>query len=78
MQCGLQLSIDPQTDASSLIPVPTFLFQGSLALGSACEALLGPAAGGKQLVHPLLIAGWCGLFTQVRTLAFMLHRLLIS
>jgi hypothetical protein len=53
-------------DASSLIPVPTVLFQGSIFLGTICEALLGPAAGDKQLVHPFVIAGWCGLFTQVR------------
>jgi hypothetical protein len=60
------VSIDPSTDAAALIPVPTFLFQGSILLGSICESLLGPAAGGRQLVHPLLIAGWCGLLTQVR------------
>ena len=62
----MQLSSDINADPSTLIPVPEFLFQGSIALGSLCEAVLGPATGGKQLVHPLLIAGWCGLLTQVR------------
>lgn len=60
----MQLSADATTDAASLIPVPSFLFQGSIVLGSLCEAVLGPATGGRQLVHPLLIAGWCGVFTQ--------------
>ena len=61
----MQLSADPSTPADSLLPVPTFLFQGSILLGSVCESVLGVSASGKQLVHPFLIAGWCGLFTQV-------------
>ena len=60
------MSTSDAVDPAELIPVPTFLFQGSIALGSICEQVLGPAMDGKQLVHPLLIAGWCGLFTQAR------------
>lgn len=69
----MQLSADPSTPAESLLPVPTFLFQGSILLGSLCESVLGVSASGKQLVHPFLIAGWCGLFTQVRATLLRLH-----
>ena len=62
----MQLSADPSTPAESLLPVPTFLFQGSILLGSLCESVLGVSASGKQLVHPFLIAGWCGLHTSAR------------
>jgi hypothetical protein len=62
----VQLSADPNTPAEQLLPVPVFLFQGSIVLGSLCEGVLGVASSGKQLVHPFLIAGWCGIFTQVR------------
>jgi hypothetical protein len=68
----VQMSTSGSSDASALIPVPSFLFQGSIALGSICEAVLGPATDGKHLVHPFLIAGWCGLFTQVPS-SFLLH-----
>jgi hypothetical protein len=68
----VQMSTSGSSDASALIPVPSFLFQGSIALGSICEAVLGPATDGKHLVHPFLIAGWCGLFTQVPS-SFPLH-----
>lgn len=61
---GLQLSSDPSTPTDQMLPVPVFLFQGSILLGSVCEGVLGVSASGKQLVHPFLIAGWCGLFTQ--------------
>lgn len=62
----VQLSADPSTPTDQMLPVPVFLFQGSILLGSLCEGVLGVSASGKQLVHPFLIAGWCGLFTQVR------------
>jgi hypothetical protein len=70
----MQMSADPNTDPSTLLPVPTFLFQGSIVLGSLCEAVLGVSTTGKQLVHPALIAGWCGLFTQVRNSRFKSRR----
>jgi hypothetical protein len=51
-------------DASSLIPVPAALLQGSLLLGGVAKAALAgaaPGAGGAVMVSPLLVAGWAGL-----------------
>eukprot|EP01026_Neomeris_dumetosa_P084044 TRINITY_DN9808_c0_g1_i4.p1 TRINITY_DN9808_c0_g1~~TRINITY_DN9808_c0_g1_i4.p1 ORF type:complete len:603 (-),score=88.41 TRINITY_DN9808_c0_g1_i4:332-2140(-) len=47
----------------SYIPVPTTLFQGSLLLNSICKSILGtqPFSGQTVTIHPLMIAGWCGL-----------------
>lgn len=44
------------------MPVPTALFQGSLLLGSLAKGVLGASASSAAtLIHPSLIAGWCGL-----------------
>lgn len=44
---------------AGLLPVPGSLFNGSLLLGGISSAVLG--SGKSVLVHPALIAGWCGL-----------------
>lgn len=45
-----------------LVPVPAALLQGSLALGSVVQSVVGEVRpGGSFPVHPLLIAGWVGL-----------------
>ncbi len=59
--------------AAGLVPVPASLFQGSLLLGGISSAVLGAqAAAGEPgaasaarelFVHPLFVAGWCGLTT---------------
>lgn len=51
--------------AAALVPVPTPLFQGSLLLGAVCKGVLGDAAfqGITVGLHPMTIAGWCGLVT---------------
>ncbi|XP_010036254.2 probable zinc metalloprotease EGY1, chloroplastic [Eucalyptus grandis] len=62
---GLLLSSNP--DASGdLVQVPSMLFQGSLLLGLISRATLGYAAmhAATVSIHPLLIAGWCGLTTS--------------
>ena len=64
--CAVQLSTDPTTDPAVMLPLPASVFQGSIVLGSVCEAVLAPAIGGKISVHPALLAGWAGLFVQVR------------
>ncbi len=52
-----------------LLPVPASLFQGSLLLGGLARAVLGPAAAGAPaLVHPALVAGWCGLVVSALNL----------
>ena len=55
---------------AALIPVPAQLFQGSLLLGSIVKAGLGQAAltGANVLVHPLLVAGWCGMVSTALNL----------
>lgn len=67
---GLALSL-PSTAASvglpsltdSLVQVPALLFQGSLLLGGVCRAVLGYDSlhVSSVSIHPMLIAGWCGL-----------------
>lgn len=61
---GLLLSSNPDA-AGDLVQVPSMLFQGSLLLGLISRATLGYAAMHTATVsiHPLVIAGWCGLTT---------------
>ena len=49
---------------SSLIPVPEKIFQGSLFLGTIADKTIphtGTGAKAVAMIHPLFIAGWCGL-----------------
>ncbi|KAG8098496.1 hypothetical protein GUJ93_ZPchr0013g35381 [Zizania palustris] len=61
---GLLLSSNP-AGASDLVEVPSKLFQGSLLLGLISRATLGYSAmhAATVAIHPLVIAGWCGLTT---------------
>ncbi|KAK9079257.1 hypothetical protein SSX86_000927 [Deinandra increscens subsp. villosa] len=61
---GLLLSSKPDA-AADMVQVPSMLFQGSLLLGLISRAMLGYTAmhGATVLIHPLVIAGWCGLTT---------------
>uniref|UniRef100_A0A6U3EJW3 Peptidase M50 domain-containing protein n=1 Tax=Mantoniella antarctica TaxID=81844 RepID=A0A6U3EJW3_9CHLO len=61
---GLAMSVGGVGD--DLLPVPAALFQGSLLLGAVSELVLGDAGDSAKsvMVHPLFIAGWCGLVTQ--------------
>ncbi|KAM7517588.1 hypothetical protein LguiB_016550 [Lonicera macranthoides] len=62
---GLLLSSN--TDAAGdFVQVPSTLFQGSLLLGLISRATLGYAAmhAATVSIHPLVIAGWCGLTTS--------------
>ncbi|XP_027068572.2 probable zinc metalloprotease EGY1, chloroplastic isoform X1 [Coffea arabica] len=62
---GLLLSSNPAV-ASDLVQVPSMLFQGSLLLGLISRATLGYGAmhAATVSIHPLVIAGWCGLTTS--------------
>ncbi|XP_010266698.1 PREDICTED: probable zinc metalloprotease EGY1, chloroplastic [Nelumbo nucifera] len=62
---GLLLSSNPDA-AGDLVQVPCMLFQGSLLLGLISRATLGYAAmhAATVSIHPLVIAGWCGLTTS--------------
>ncbi|XP_071698049.1 probable zinc metalloprotease EGY1, chloroplastic [Rutidosis leptorrhynchoides] len=62
---GLLLSLKPDA-AADMVQVPSMLFQGSLLLGLISRATLGYAAmhGATVSIHPLVIAGWCGLTTS--------------
>lgn len=62
---GLLLSSNPSV-AGDLIQVPSMLFQGSLLLGLISRAVLGYATmhASTVSIHPLVIAGWCGLTTS--------------
>ncbi|KAL5837385.1 hypothetical protein ACOSQ3_014554 [Xanthoceras sorbifolium] len=62
---GLLLSSNPDA-AGDLVQVPSTLFQGSLLLGLISRATLGYAAmhASTVTIHPLVIAGWCGLTTS--------------
>ena len=48
---------------AALVPVPAPLFQGSVLLGGLAHLALGDAVfnGGVVPLHPLVVAGWCGL-----------------
>lgn len=61
---GLLLSVSPEA-SDELIQVPSLLFQGSLLLGTISRAVLGYDAmhAATVSIHPLVIAGWCGLTT---------------
>uniref|UniRef100_A0A7C9DJ35 Peptidase M50 domain-containing protein n=2 Tax=Opuntia streptacantha TaxID=393608 RepID=A0A7C9DJ35_OPUST len=61
---GLLLSSNPDV-AGDLVQVPSMLFQGSLLLGLISRAFLGYTAmhAAAVSIHPLVIAGWCGLTT---------------
>ncbi|CAN6717179.1 unnamed protein product [Malus baccata var. baccata] len=61
---GLLLSSNPNT-TGELVQVPSMLFQGSLLLGLISRATLGYASmhAATVPIHPLMIAGWCGLTT---------------
>eukprot|EP00252_Welwitschia_mirabilis_P016420 TRINITY_DN3622_c0_g1_i1.p1 TRINITY_DN3622_c0_g1~~TRINITY_DN3622_c0_g1_i1.p1 ORF type:complete len:546 (+),score=103.47 TRINITY_DN3622_c0_g1_i1:145-1782(+) len=61
---GLLLSAIPEVKGD-LIEVPSTLFQGSFLLGLMSRAALGydTMHAGSVLIHPLVIAGWCGLTT---------------
>jgi len=68
---GATLAAGGDADAAAgLIPVPTPLFQGSVLLGSVCHLALGDAAfnGTTVPLHPMTIAGWCGLVTTALNL----------
>lgn len=62
---GLLLTSNPDA-AADLVQVPSTLFQGSLLLGLISRATLGYAAmhAATVSIHPLVIAGWCGLTTS--------------
>lgn len=62
---GLLLSSN-QDAAGDLVQVPSTLFQGSLLLGLISRATLGYVAmhAATVSIHPLAIAGWCGLTTS--------------
>ncbi|XP_068634960.1 probable zinc metalloprotease EGY1, chloroplastic [Aristolochia californica] len=62
---GLLLSSNPEV-AGDLVQVPSILFQGSLLLGLISRATLGYTAmhAATVSIHPLVIAGWCGLTTS--------------
>ncbi|KAL2904669.1 putative zinc metalloprotease EGY1 chloroplastic, partial [Bienertia sinuspersici] len=59
---GLLLSSFPNV-AGDFVQVPSTLFQGSLLLGLISRATLGYTAmhAASVSIHPLVIAGWCGL-----------------
>ncbi|XP_022718832.1 probable zinc metalloprotease EGY1, chloroplastic isoform X3 [Durio zibethinus] len=61
---GLLLSSNPDA-TGDFVQVPSMLFQGSLLLGLISRATLGYAAihAATVSIHPLVIAGWCGLTT---------------
>ncbi|KAI5659649.1 hypothetical protein M9H77_28442 [Catharanthus roseus] len=62
---GLLLSSNPAV-ADDMVQVPSTLFQGSLLLGLISRATLGYAAthAATVSIHPLVVAGWCGLTTS--------------
>lgn len=62
---GLLLSSKPDA-TGDLVQVPSMLFQGSLLLGLISRATLGYGAmhAASVSIHPLVIAGWCGLTTS--------------
>ncbi|KAJ1409115.1 hypothetical protein SESBI_23008 [Sesbania bispinosa] len=62
---GLLLSSDPDA-TRDLVEVPSSLFQASLLLGLISRATLGykEMHSATVSIHPLVIAGWCGLTSQ--------------
>lgn len=61
---GLLLSTSPEA-AGDLVQVPSMLFQGSLLLGILSRSVIGYDAmhAATVSIHPLVLAGWCGLTT---------------
>ncbi|XP_048432710.1 probable zinc metalloprotease EGY1, chloroplastic [Pyrus x bretschneideri] len=61
---GLLLSSNPNA-TGELVQVPSMLFQGSLLLGLIRRAILvyRSTHAATVPIHPLMIAGWCGLTT---------------
>ncbi|KAL3682000.1 hypothetical protein R1sor_000022 [Riccia sorocarpa] len=61
---GLILSTNPEA-SSQVVQVPSLLLQGSLLLGVVTRGALGYTAlhASTVSIHPLVIAGWCGLTT---------------
>lgn len=61
---GLLLSSNP-AGLGDLVQVPSTLFQGSLLLGLISRGVVGYTAmhAANVSIHPLVIAGWCGLTT---------------
>ncbi|XP_024541734.1 probable zinc metalloprotease EGY1, chloroplastic isoform X2 [Selaginella moellendorffii] len=61
---GLLLSAKGAPEGT-LVQVPSVVFQGSFLLGLVARAALGYDVlhAGTVAVHPLVIAGWCGLTT---------------
>jgi len=53
---------------ADLIPVPEQLLQGSLGLGQLTSLALGESGTSQVLVHPVLIAGWVGIYTTALNL----------
>ncbi|GAB2235459.1 hypothetical protein Droror1_Dr00025884 [Drosera rotundifolia] len=66
---GLLLSTNPAA-VGDIVQVPSMLFQGSLLLGLISRAVLGYASlhASTVSIHPLVIAGWCGLTTSALNL----------
>ncbi|KAK7336295.1 hypothetical protein VNO77_16831 [Canavalia gladiata] len=62
---GLLLSSNPDS-SGDLVQIPSLVFQGSFLLGLISRATLGYAAmhAATVSIHPLVIAGWCGLTIQ--------------
>ena len=66
MAAGIMMS-SGDVDAAvqnALIPVPEKIFQGSLFLGTIADMTIphtGTGAKAVAMIHPLFIAGWCGL-----------------
>ena len=65
MAIGIMMSGgDDAITQGALIPVPEKIFQGSLFLGSVADRAVphtGSGAKAIAMIHPLFIAGWCGL-----------------
>ncbi|CAM6099267.1 unnamed protein product [Calypogeia fissa] len=61
---GLILSTNPEA-SNQMVQVPSLLLQGSLLLGLVSRGVLGYSAlhASTVSIHPLVIAGWCGLTT---------------
>lgn len=63
---GVGLILSTNSEASSqMVQVPSLLLQGSLLLGLVSRGVLGYSAlhAPTVAIHPLVIAGWCGLTT---------------
>lgn len=62
----MSLIQDSSLTPDQLVPVPSSLLQGSLLLGTVIKLATGGPALSSQaqvLLHPMTVAGWCGLVT---------------